>query len=163
MANRFWKSLPAVFKQPKLHELYRCLRDLDHTQVDERLAVMLNAILQLQSQGDCREPANAAVLTVGYTSDRVSNQEQTRWLSWNVDGGLRGFDLARNPGLSNTTEYCTGKFPLPTKPTARTGTQSSSKALSMIQSQQTEDAYPDLSNLKMGIGKGSKGKGPSQS
>ena len=29
-----------------------------------------------------------------------------------------------------------------------TGSQSSGKVLSMIQSQQTEDAYPDLSNLK---------------
>ena len=61
---------------------------------------------------------------------------------------MRGFDLARNPGLNNTTEYGAGEFPLPTKPTAGTGTQNSSKVLSMIQSQQTEESYPDLSNLK---------------
>ena len=89
MANRFWKSLPALFKKPNLHELYRSLRDLDHKIVVERLAVMLNAILQHESQGECREPATEAVLMVGSTSDSVSNQEQTRWLSWNVDGGLR--------------------------------------------------------------------------
>ena len=33
------------------------LRDLDYAQLDERLAVMLNAILQLESQGECRESA----------------------------------------------------------------------------------------------------------
>ena len=45
MADRFWKSIPAVLKRPTLDELYRHLRDLDYTQVDERMAVMLNAIL----------------------------------------------------------------------------------------------------------------------
>ena len=109
---------------------------------------MLNAILQLESQGECRDLATEAVLMVGYTSDGISNQEQTRWLSWNIDGGLRAFDLARNPGLSNTTEYGTLEFPLPTRPTTRIGTQSSSIALSMIRSQQMQEAYPDLSNLK---------------
>ena len=85
---------------------------------------------------------------VAYTSNRISNQEQTRGLTWNIDGGSRGFDLARNPSVSNTMEYGPGEFPLPTKPPTRTGTQSSSKALSIIRSQQTEEAYPDLSNLK---------------
>ena len=108
---------------------------------------MLIAILQLESQGECRESATEAVLMVGYTSDGILNQDQTRWLSWNVAGGVRGFDLARNAGLSNTTEYGAGKFPLPTKPPAGTETQSTSKALSMILSQQTEESYPDLSNL----------------
>ena len=28
---------------------------------------------------------------------------------------MRGFDLARNPGLNNTTEYGAGEFPLPTR------------------------------------------------
>ena len=60
---------------------------------------------------------------VGYTSDRVSNQDQTRWLSWNSDGGLRGLDLARNPD----PEYDAGEFPLPTRPPAGTATQSTSK------------------------------------
>ena len=59
---------------------------------------MLNAILQLEAQGECRESATEAVLMVGYTTEGISNQEQTRWLSWNVDGGVGGFDLARNPG-----------------------------------------------------------------
>ena len=103
MADRFWKSMPAALKRPTLDELYRRLRDLDCTRVDERMAVMLNAILQLEAQGECRESATEAVLMVGYKTDRISNQEQTRWLSWNVDGGEREFDLARNPGLNNNT------------------------------------------------------------
>ena len=135
MADRFWKSMPAALKKPTLDELYRRLMDLDRTHVDDRLALMLNAILQLESQRECRDSATEAVLMVGYTSDGISNQEQTRWLSWNIDGGLTAFDLARNPGLSNTTEYGALEFPLPTRPTTRIGTQSSSMALSMIRSQ----------------------------
>ena len=108
--------MPLALKRPTLDELYRRLRDLDYIQVDERMAVMLNAILQLEEQGACRESATEAVLMVGYTTDGISNQEQTRWLSWNVDGGIRGFDLARNPGLSNNTEYGAGEFPLPIRP-----------------------------------------------
>ena len=108
--------MPAALKKPTLDELYRRLRDLDYTQIDERMAVMLNAILQLEEQGECRESATEAVLMVGYTTEGISNQEQTRWLCWNVDGGVRGFDLARNPCLSNNTEYGAGEFPLPTRP-----------------------------------------------
>ena len=134
----------AALKRPTLDELYRRLRDLDFTQVDERMAVMLNAILQLAEQGECRESATEAVLMVGYTTDGISNQE----LSWNVDGGVRGFDLARNPGLSNNTEYGAGEFPLPTRPSARSAGQSKSKPPSMTRAQQTEEAYPDLSSLK---------------
>ena len=109
---------------------------------------MLNAILQLESQGEGRESATEAVLMVGYTSDGISNQEQRRWPSWNIDGGLRGFDMARNLDFSNKTEYGAGEFPLPTRPTKWTETQSSSKALSVLRSQQTEEAYPDLNKLK---------------
>ena len=148
MADRFWKSMPATLKRPLLNGLYRSLRDLDYTQVNERMAVMLNAILQLEEQGECRESATEAVLMVGYTRDGISNQEQTRWLSWNVDGGLRGFDLARNPGLSNNTEYGAGDFPLPARQSAKSAGQSTSKPPSMTRAQQTEEAYPDLSNLK---------------
>ena len=148
MADRFWKSMPAALKKPTLDELYRRLRDLDYTQIDERMAVMLNAILQLEEQGECRESATEAVLMVGYTTEGISNQEQTRWLSWNVDGGVRGFDLARNPGLSNNTEYGAGEFPLPTRPSARSTGQSSSKVPSMMRAQQTTEAYPDLGVLK---------------
>ena len=61
---------------------------------------------------------------------------------------MRGFDLARNLGLNNTTEYGAGEFPLPTRPTVGSAAQSTSKPLSMIRSQQTEEAYPELSNLK---------------
>ena len=61
---------------------------------------------------------------------------------------MRGFDLARNPGLSNNTDYGAGEFLLPTRPPARPAGQSTSKPPSMIQSQQTEETYPDLSNLK---------------
>ena len=95
--------MPAALKRPTLDELYRRLRDLDYTQVDERMAVTLNAILQLEEQGECRESATETVLMVGYTTEEISNQEQTMWLSWNVDGGVTGFDLARDPGLSNNT------------------------------------------------------------
>ena len=140
--------MPAALKRPTLDELYRRLRDLDYTQVDERMAVLLNAILQLEEQGECRESATEAVLMVGYTTEGISNQEQTRWLSWNVDGGVRGFDLARKPGLSNNTEYGAGEFPLPVRPSARSASQSTSKPPSTTRAQQTEYTYPDLSNLK---------------
>ena len=69
MSDRFCKSAPAAFKKPALGELYKRLRDLDYTQMDERLARMLNAVLQLEPQGECRESATEAVLMVGYTSD----------------------------------------------------------------------------------------------
>ena len=62
--------------------------------------------------------------------------------------GVRGFDLASNPGLSNNTEYVAGEFPLPTRPSARSAGQSTSKPPSMMRAQQTEETYPDLSNLK---------------
>ena len=137
MADRFWKSMPSALKRPTLDELYRRLRDLDYTQVDERMAVMLNAILQLEEQGECRESATEAVLMVGYTTEGISNQEQTRWLSWNVDGGIRGFDLARNPGLGNNAEYGEGEFPLPIRPSARSAGQSTSKMPSMTRAKQT--------------------------
>ena len=139
--------MPAALKRPTLVELCKRLRDLDYTQVDDRLAVMLNAILQLEAQGQCRESATEDVLMVGYTSEGISLQKQSRCLSWNVDGGVRGFDLARNPGLSNNTEYCAGEFPLPTRPLAGFAAQSTSRPLSMIRSQQTEEAYPDLKIL----------------
>ena len=148
MADRFWKSMPSALKKPTLDELYRRLRDLDYTQVDERMAVMLNAILQLEEQGECRESATEAVLMVGYTTHGISNQEQTRWLSWNVDGAIKGFDLARNPGLSNNTEYGAGEFPLPVRPSVRSTGQSTSKIPSMSRAQQTGEAYADLSIMK---------------
>ena len=102
---------PAALKRPTLDELYKRLRDLDYTQVDERLAVMLNAILQLEAQGECRESSTEAVLMVGYTTEGISNQEQTRWLSWNVDGGVRGFDLARNPRIEQHARIRCGRDP----------------------------------------------------
>ena len=140
--------MPSALKKPTLDEFYRRLRDLDYTQVDERMAVMLNAILQLEEQGECRESATEAVLMVGYTTDGISNQEQTRWLSWNVDGAMRGFDSARNPGLSKNTEYGAGEFPLPIRPSVRSTGQSTSKTPSMTRAQQTGEAYPDLSIMK---------------
>ena len=140
--------MPKTLKRPTLDELYIRLRDLDYPQVDERMVVMLNAILQLEEQVECRESATEAVLMVGYTTEVISNQEQTRWLSWNVDGGVRGFDLARNPGLGNNTEYGAGEFPLPIRPSARSAGQGTSKTPSMTRAQQMEEAYPDLSALK---------------
>ena len=112
------------------------------------MAVMLNAILQLKDEGECRESVTEAVLMVGYTTDGISNQEQTRWLSWNVDGAIRGFDLARNPGLSNNTEYGAGEFPLPVRQSVRSTGQSTSKTPLMYRAQQTGEAYPDVSIMK---------------
>ena len=148
MTDRFWKNMPAALKEPTLDELYRRFRDFDRSQVDERVAMLLNAILQLESQGEGRESATEEVLLVGYTSDGVSTQEKTSCLSWNIDGGLRGFELARNTGLSNTTEYSAGEFPLPARPTVGTGSHSSSKPLYFLRYQQTEGVYADLSKLK---------------
>ena len=156
--------MPAALRKPTLDELYKRSRDLDYTLVDERLAVMLNAIQQLEAQGECRESAAEAVLMVGYTSDGVSNQEQTRWISWNVDGGLRGHDLARNPGLGSDTEYGAGEFSFTTRPPAVTATQSTSKPPSKFRSQQTEESYPDLGRqYEERVGKGPKGTGQSHS
>ena len=56
--------------------------------------------------------------------------------------------MARNPDLSNNTEYGAGKFPLPARPLAGLAAQSTSRPSSMIPSQQTEEAYPHLSSLK---------------
>ena len=133
--------MPASLRRLALDELYRRLRDLDYTQVVERMAV-------IEEQIECRESAFEAVLLVGCTTDGISNQEQTRWLSWNVDGGVRGFDLERNSGLSNNTEYGAGEFPLLVRPSAKSAGQSTSKPPSMTRAQQTEEAYTDLSNLK---------------
>ena len=69
---------------------------------------------------------------VGYTTEGISNQEQTRWLSWNVDGGVRGFDLARNPGLCNNTECGAGEFPLPARPPAGLAAQLTSRLSSVV-------------------------------
>ena len=77
---------------------------------------------------------------VGYTTEGISNQEQTRWSSWNVDGG----DLARNPGMSNNTEYGAGEFPLPARPPAEFAAQFTSRP----SSKHPKEAYPGLSNLK---------------
>ena len=85
MADRFWKSMLAALKRPTLDELYKRLRDLDYTQVDERMAVKLNAILQLEALGECRESATEAVLMAA-TRQRGY---PTRWLSWNVYVGSR--------------------------------------------------------------------------
>ena len=85
---------------------------------------------------------------VGYPIEGISNQEHTRWLSWNVGVGVRRFDAARNPGLSNNTEYGAGEFPLPARPPTRSAGQSTSKPPSMMRAQQTEETYPDLSSLK---------------
>ena len=94
------------------------------------------------------ESETEAVLMIGYTTEGISNQEQTRWLSWNVDGGVRG--------LSNNTEYGAGEFPLPTRPTARSTSQGSSRVPSMTRAQQTTEAYPDLGVLKKELEKAQK-------
>ena len=68
--------MPSALKRPTLDELYRRLRDLDYTQVDERMAVMLNAILQLEEQGECRESATEAILMVGYSLREYPNKSK---------------------------------------------------------------------------------------
>ena len=77
-------------------------------------------------------------------------------MSWSTDGRLRGFDLARYPGFSNTSEYCAGEFPLPTRPITGTGAQSTSKTASIIQSQQTEEVFPDIGKLRRELDKAQK-------
>ena len=132
--------MPAALKKPTLDELCRRLRDLDPSQLDERMAVMLNAILQLESQGEGRVSAIEAVLMVGYAWDGISNQQQTRWLSWGTEGGFREFDLTRSPGSGKTAEYGAGEFPPPTRPAMRAGVQTSGKPASIIRAQQTEES-----------------------
>ena len=131
-----------------LDQLYRRLWDLDYSQVEERMAVMLNAILQLESQGEVRKSAFEAMLMVGYTLDGISNQEQARWLSWGTDGYSRGLDLAKNPGLGNTTECGASEFPFPARPSPRRVVPFSGKPTSMIRAQQTGEAYPDTSRVR---------------
>ena len=65
-----------------------------------------------------------------------------------MDGGLRGHDLARNPGMGSDTEYSAGEFPLPTRPPAGTATQSTSKPPSKFRSQETEESFSDLGSMK---------------
>ena len=67
--------------------------------MEDRMAVMLNPILQFESHGEGRESATEAVLMAGYTSDGKSNEEQTKLLSWSTDGRLRPFNSKRNPDL----------------------------------------------------------------
>ena len=136
--------MPAALKRPTLDELYKRLSDLDYTQVDERLAVMLNAILQLEAQGEGKGISDRSCVDcwLHLGGDIQSRADQI------VDGGVRGFDLARNPVLNNNTEYSAGEFLLPTRPPAGFAAQTTSRPLSMIRSQQTEETYPDLSNLK---------------
>ena len=65
-----------------------------------------------------------------------------------MDGAKRGFELARNPGLSNNTEYGAGEFPLQVRQSVRSAGQSTSKTPSMTRAQQTGEAYPDVSIMK---------------
>ena len=65
-----------------------------------------------------------------------------------MDGAIRGFDSARNSGLSNNTEYGAGEFPLPVRPSVRSTGQSTSKTPLMSRAQQTGEAYQDVSIMK---------------
>ena len=64
--------MPAALKKPTLDELYR------------RLSC---------TGGEGRESAMETL--VGCTSNGISNQDRTNWLSWSNDGDLREFGLAR--------------------------------------------------------------------
>ena len=50
--------------------------------------------------------------------------------------------------MSNNSDYGAGEFPLPTRPPTRSAGRSTSEPPSMMRAQQTEETYPDLSNLK---------------
>ena len=67
MANFLWKSMLAALKKPTLDELYKRVRELDYSLMDERMVVMLNAILELESKGQGGESAREKVLMVGYS------------------------------------------------------------------------------------------------
>ena len=106
--------MPVALKKPTIDELYRQLRNLDYSQVDELMAVMLNAVFQIESQGVRRASAMEMVLMAGDTSYGISNQEQTRRLSWSTDGGLRGLGLAeatRGSHDQRPTDVRTGASP----------------------------------------------------
>ena len=59
------------------------------------------------------------------------------WLSWITDGRLRGFDSARNSGLSNTTNSSSHSA------TTRMEGLMSSKPASRIRYHETEEEYPE--------------------
>ena len=88
---------------------------------------------------------------VGCTSDGISNMMQTRWLLRSTKRGLREFDLARNPGLNNTTGYGAGEFRLSTLLITRMEGPMSNKLASMTRSQQAEEEYLDTARLKSGL------------
>ena len=68
------KPMPATLKKPTLDELYRRLRDLEHSQVDQRMAVMLNTILQLDSEGEGNGSGADGGLHVGWNIKPRANQ-----------------------------------------------------------------------------------------
>ena len=69
------QSSTIALKKPMLDDFYRRMRVLDNSQVNEKMAVMSNAILQLESQGEEKESGVETVLMVGNTSDGISNPE----------------------------------------------------------------------------------------
>ena len=103
--------------------------------------VMLNG----ESQVKDRESAMLNFIMAGYSSEGLSNHEQTRLMSWSTDGGLRGYHLARNPGLSFTTQHGAGAFPLSNEipPPLKNADWSS-----LVRAQQTKGKYPDTTRLK---------------
>ena len=56
--------------------------------------------------------------------------------------------LGKRSRLEQQHRVRRGEFPLPARPSAKSAGQSMSKPPSMTRAQQTEEAYPDLSNLK---------------
>ena len=124
--------MPVVLKKSINDGLYKRSRELDYAQRIERVAVMMNAVSQLESQGETRESAMETLLMVGFLSEGILDQEQTRRIYWSTNRGLRGYDLARNHGLSNFTENGAGEFSFPIRPTTRTEAQPAGKAPSKI-------------------------------
>ena len=83
------------------------------------------------------------VLISGYKSKGISNRENSRWPALNPDAGLRGHDLVRNPGLSNTTECGVGDFPLLDEHPFKSGPSSAVKISSVteIRAQHAEGEF----------------------
>ena len=72
-------------------------RQASDCDVEWRVATVM---LKGESQVEGRKSIMQSFIKVGYSSEGISNHEQTRLMSWSTDGGLRGYHLARNPGLS---------------------------------------------------------------
>ena len=97
-----------------------------------------------------REQPVRSVVIASYKKNTDGRYHRHKRMDWNTA------QRARRDCFHDATwvEYYTQprishvEFPLPTRPPARSAGQSTSKPTYMIRSQQTEEVYPDLSNLR---------------